>query len=194
MRVILGIGNKGDKYRFNRHNAGFLALDFFAAKHNLSFKPSKSDFYFTEGSLAGHDFLLVKPSNYVNNSGIAANFIYNNFKISVQDLLVVYDDINLPVGSVRFRTNGGDGGHNGMNSIIYHLESKDFPRLRIGIGSQFEKGQMADYVLSDFNKEEEKLLTPVFENSLLIMESFIINGIKGALDSNSKISKAEPRP
>lgn len=189
MRIILGIGNPEPQYQQNRHNAGFMLLDYFAQKHSLKFKPSKQDYYFCEGKIRKQNYNLVKPSIYVNNSGIAAKQILNKFKIENTEMLVVCDDVNLTIPEVRIRVSGGDGGHNGLGSIIYHLNDDNFPRLRIGVGNNFDKGNMAEYVLSDFTKEEIEELIKTFNNNLILLEEFIIGGTKRMLDANSKINK-----
>lgn len=185
MKLILGIGNPGSRYKNNRHNVGFMFLDNLANKYSLKFSPSKSDYYTTSGELNGEDFVLIKPTTFVNNSGIAAIDAIETFKVNIEDFLVIVDDINLDVSSFRVRVSGGDGGHNGLNSIIYHLQTNQFPRIRIGIGNDFEKGNMADYVLSDFNSNEIKLLTDVFNNCNVLAEDFIIGGTSKMLDSLS---------
>ncbi len=187
MRLVLGIGNPGNRYSFTRHNAGFLFLDNYALKNSLSFKASKYDYYYAEGKTADCGFSLIKPSTFVNNSGIAVLQALVEFDVQISDLLVIADDVNLETGKFRIRANGGDGGHNGLNSIIYHLNSNDFPRLRIGIGNDFGRGQMADYVLSAFSKEEEVLISRVFDETIVLIDEFIKFGTKGMLDANSKL-------
>lgn len=187
MRAVLGIGNPGTKYQRNKHNAGFLILDYFANLKSLKFKASKGEYYIATGSINRLDFSLIKPTTFVNNSGIAAKHFVEQHNINVEDLLVVCDDINLETGKIRARRFGGDGGHNGLASIIYHLNSNRFPRLRIGIGNYFEEGQLSDYVLSDFADDELKLLSESFETSKILIEEFIIGGIDAMLNANSKL-------
>lgn len=187
MRAVVGIGNPGKKYHFNRHNVGFLALDFFAEKHNLRFIPSRYDFYFAEGEIDGVPFLLAKPTTYVNNSGKAVKDLLENYNIAVEDLLVVVDDINLEEFDFRLKKLGSDGGHNGLASIIYFLNSNSFPRLRIGIGSDFDKGDLANYVLSDFDEEELNKLKEVFQFTSGIIKAFITGGYDACLSEYSKI-------
>jgi PTH1 family peptidyl-tRNA hydrolase len=187
VRLILGIGNPGKQYSFTRHNAGFLLLDNYAQKNSISFKASKKDYYFAEGKTADCGFSLIKPTTYVNDSGIAALQALEEYNIELTDLLVIADDVNLETGKFRIRANGSGGGHNGMNSIIYHLNSDNFPRLRIGIGNDFRRGQMADYVLSVFSKEEEELISKVFADTTVLIDEFIKSGTKGMLDANSKL-------
>ena len=192
MRLILGIGNPGKRYSFTRHNAGFLYLDNYAQKKLISFKASKNDYYYAEGKTAECGFSLIKPTTYVNDSGIAALQAIMEYNIDLADLLVIADDVNLEPGKFRIRANGGDGGHNGMNSIIYYLNSDNFPRLRIGIGNKFGRGQMADYVLSPFFMEEEVLVSKVFDDTIELIDEFVKFGTKGMLDANSKLPENQP--
>lgn len=187
MRAIVGIGNPGKKYQFNRHNVGFLALDHFAEKHQIKFFPSKQNYYFAEGEFEGNFFVLAKPTTYVNNSGIAVKDLITNYKVPVYDLLVVVDDINLDEFDFRLKKSGSDGGHNGLASIIYLLNSDEFPRLRIGIGNDFEKGSLADYVLSDFDDSELNKLKKTFEFTSVIIRAFITGGYDSCLSEYSKI-------
>ncbi len=189
MRVIFGIGNPGRKYQDNRHNVGFMLLDFFAGKHALSFNPSKGSYYSCEGKIAGNEFILVKPTTYVNNSGLAALEVLEGYRLVVDDFLIIHDDINLEIATVKVKISGSDGGHNGLSSLIYNFASDKFPRIRIGIGKSFRKGEMADYVLSDFNNDEFEDLKKSFETGSLLIDEFISGGIKNLLDANSKISR-----
>ena len=191
MQVIIGIGNPGSRYRFNRHNVGFQFLDYFAEKKSLNFKASKSDYYFAEGGSDNNPFLLVKPSSYVNNSGIPVLSVLEEYKIQLNNLLVIVDDINIPVSIIRVRKSGGDGGHNGLGSIIYHLNSQEFPRLRIGIGNDFESGNLPDYVLSDFNEDEFKKLLKTFDVCSILVDEFINDGFQKMLNSYSRLFTSE---
>ena len=187
MRAVIGIGNPGSRYKRNRHNAGFLLLDFIARELDLTFKASSGDYYYTRSEINSSGFILVKPASYVNRSGICALQLKEKYQLDIKDILVLVDDINLPLAQIRVRERGGDGGHNGTSSIIYHLESDQFPRIRIGIGASFEKGKMADYVLEDFTETEAEQLNKSFKIGSELVKSFIFGGIKGMLDYNSKI-------
>ncbi|PIW69971.1 MAG: aminoacyl-tRNA hydrolase [Ignavibacteriales bacterium CG_4_9_14_3_um_filter_30_11] len=189
MRIILGIGNPEQRYKNNRHNIGFMLLDYFADKHSLKFKASKQEYYFCKGNISGEKYTLVKPTTYVNNSGIAAKQLLDKLKTPVNELLVICDDINLDIPVFRIRVSGGDGGHNGLSSIIYHLNDNNFARLRLGIGNDFENGSMAEYVLSDFKKDETEKLKYTFEKSIILLEEFIVGGYKQMLNVNSRINK-----
>lgn len=188
MRIILGIGNPGNQYFYNRHNVGFMILDFIASRHSISFKPSKNNYWYSEGKIEDSEFILIKPSSFVNNSGLAAKQAIEKYKVDPEELLVIVDDVNLNTGDFRTRISGGDGGHNGINSIIYHLNSNQFPRLRIGIGNNFAEGDMAEYVLSNFSKEELTTLESTFKFSKILVEDFIKGGLKKMLDANSILS------
>jgi peptidyl-tRNA hydrolase, PTH1 family len=189
VQLIFGIGNPGSRYQFNRHNAGFLLLDHFARSLGVEFKASKGDYFKAEGLLDDFSFLLIKPSNYVNNSGIAARQIIDHYSLTLDQMLVVCDDVNLDLGRLRVRKSGGDGGHNGLGSIIYHLNSNDFPRLRIGIRNQQLESDLVEFVLSDFNNEELITLKGVFEKASSLVTEFIKKGISGMLELNSIINQ-----
>ncbi len=193
MRAIIGIGNPGRKYIFNRHNVGFLFLDYFAEKKKLEFKPSKFDYYYSEGELGNIPFVLIKPSTYVNLSGVAVLSSVTRYKIDFKDILIVVDDINLEFSEFRLRKSGGDGGHNGLSSIIYHLNCDQFPRIRIGIGNNFEKGDLPKYVLSDFDKDEQIKLKSTFEMSTQLVESFILDGYNAMLNTYSRLINLEKK-
>ena len=187
MRIILGIGNPGRRYSFNRHNVGFMFLDYMASKESISFLPSKGDFYFAEGKINNSNFNLIKPTTYVNDSGRAALEALKFNDLNVEDLLVIVDDLNLEFTDLRVRASGGDGGHNGIASIIYNLNSDKFPRIRIGINNDSKKKDMVDFVLADFNKEEKESLKNVFNDCITLSEGFIEGGVKKMMDINSTL-------
>lgn len=191
MRTVLGIGNIGSRYQRNRHNAGFLILDNLANELSIRFQEAKGDYFICGGHLNQTDFYLIKPSTYVNNSGIAALQFVDEYNIDLADLLVVCDDINMDTGKLRIRKSGGDGGHNGLASIIYHLNSDEFTRLRIGVGKDFLEGEQASYVLEDFSEDDEKLMSVVKNNSSILIKDFILGGIDAMLESNSKLYNDE---
>lgn len=193
MRAILGIGNVGSRYAKTRHNIGFMFLDYLAGKYSLEFIPSKGDYYYCKGKIKGSDFTLIRPSTFVNNSGFAAGHFVSSNNLTPEDLLVIHDDINLDFGKIKTKLNGGDGGHNGISSIIYHLNSNLFPRVRLGIGNNFSKGAQADYVLDNFPPDEAAQLKDIFEKVLMLSEEFILNGTKGLLDVNSRVNFKEKK-
>lgn len=154
MKLIAGLGNVGTKYVFTRHNAGFMLADSIALSLGLNFSEnSKLKCYIAKNN----DYILVKPTTYMNLSGEAVRAVADYYKIGVKDILVVFDDLSLELGKIRFRANGSDGGHNGIKSVIQHMGTKDIARLKIGIGPQPNLPSEV-FVLQNFTKEElEKL-------------------------------------
>ncbi|MFZ2324485.1 MAG: aminoacyl-tRNA hydrolase [Ignavibacteriaceae bacterium] len=191
MRLIVGIGNPGIRYRNNRHNVGYQFLDYYAEKKLLKFKASRFNYYYAEGELYKIPFFLLKPNSYVNNSGIAVLAAVQELGIYFSELLIIVDDIHIPTGEIRIRKSGGDGGHNGLKSIIYHLNSDDFPRLRIGIGKNFASGKLPDYVLSDFDDKDLIELKKTFDVSITLVDGFIKAGFQEMLNSYSRLKKIE---
>ena len=187
MRAVLGIGNIGLRYQRNRHNAGFLILDYFTQNRSIKFRVAKGDYYFSKGDLNQVHYYLIKPSNYVNNSGVVALQFLEKHKIDLSDLLVICDDVNMKMGKLRVRRSGGDGGHNGLASLIYHLNSNQFPRLRVGIGSDYKEGELSSYVLDDFSEDDDKIFEAVLKDSSFLVEEFISGGIEAMLNANSKL-------
>lgn len=159
MFIILGLGNIGKEYEKTRHNVGFMTLDLIAEKYDINVSRHHHHSYFGEGRIADEKVVLAKPDTFMNNSGIAARELINWYKCENDHFLVVYDDIDLPLGSLRIREGGSAGTHNGMRSIIYHLGFDDFPRIRVGIGAPDERGErLISHVLSQPSKEEMELL------------------------------------
>ena len=191
MRAIIGIGNPGSSYQFNKHNAGFLLIDYFAKLNSINFIPSKYSYYQASGAIGQAGYVLIKPTTYVNKSGIVAQEVVENFNLSHEDLLVVCDDVYLDTGSFKVKLSGGDGGHNGLSSIIYHLNTIDFLRIKIGVGRSSEEKKLADHVLSDFSDEEEPILTDVFKKSSILIREFITGGTGKMLEANSKLYNEE---
>ena len=191
MRVIFGIGNPGIRYENTRHNAGFLLLDFFAQKKSLSFKETMGEYFKALGKIGDQDYVLIKPSTYVNNSGIAARQVFDKYSPAIEDFLVVSDDTNLKTYVLRVRLSGSDGGHNGLSSIIFHLITDQFPRIRIGIGSNPLDVTLSEYVLSEFSKNELVEYQNTFIKGSQLIEEFIVGGSKKMLEANSVFIKSE---
>lgn len=189
MRCIIGLGNPGKKYELTRHNIGFLAVDSFALNNKLSFSPSKFQYNYSEGKILSSEFYLVKPTTYMNSTGIAILDFLSKHQLDIEDLLVIVDDIYLPTGKIRIRKTGGDGGHNGLKSIIYHLQSESFPRIRIGIGRDLNDEQLSNFVLDRFTKDEEIVLAPCFELVIHLISSFIVGGYSEMLNKYSQIQR-----
>jgi PTH1 family peptidyl-tRNA hydrolase len=191
LRVIFGLGNPGIRYEFTRHNAGFLLLDYFAKKKSIKFKELTGDYFEAVGKINDQNYSLIKPVTYVNNSGIAAREIFEKYSLSPEEFLVVCDDTNLKSYDLRVRLSGGDGGHNGLSSIIYHLMSDQFPRIRIGIGNNPTDIILSEYVLSEFSKSELEEYKNTFNKSSILIEEFIVGGSKKMLEANSVFIKSE---
>lgn len=189
MRIIFGIGNPGKRYQSTKHNIGFMLLDHYSDINKIQFKASQNDYYYAEGQIGGFGFILVKPTTFVNNSGFAVKDLVREYSLDPNDLLVVHDDLNLNLGQIKIKQSGSDGGHNGVASVIYHLETDQFPRLRFGIGRDFQQGEMADYVLGKFTSGELSYIEPSIKFASSIIEEFIKGGTKIALDYFSRTVK-----
>ena len=191
MRVIFGIGNPGIRYENTRHNAGFLLLDFFAKNKSICFKEAPGEYLEASAKIGDQYYSLIKPLTFVNNCGFAAKQVCEKHEIEPENFLVVCDDSNLENYVLRVRLSGGDGGHNGLSSIIYHLITDEFPRIRIGIGRNSVKEDLADYVLSEFSKSELEEYQTTFKNASFLLENFITGGNKKMLEAYSVLMKSE---
>jgi len=181
MRVVFGLGNPGRKYERTRHNIGFLVVDALACKYKIEIDSYGFQSLMGRINISGKEVLLVKPLTYMNLAGVAAKDISQNFNVRVEDILVVSDDADLEVGRIKFSRNGGDAGHLGVRSVIENLRSKDFPRLRIGIGRPPEGMALRDYVLQDFLRDEWELMQEVLLRAVTAIEVFIDEGIERAM-------------
>ena len=182
--MIVGIGNVGSEYEATRHNVGFMVVDLLAANARKTFKPGKGEYYFAEMRHAGEDVVLIKPTTFMNNSGVAVKDASQRYGVGMADLLVVYDDFNIPLGKLRLRKGGSDGGHNGMYSIIYHLNDDSFPRLRCGIGTGdvMPRRDMAGFVLSEFGDDELPETERMIKNAADAVFVFVGSGIQTAMN------------
>lgn len=154
MKLIAGLGNIGAKYTFTRHNAGFMLIDSIALNNNLVLKEnSRLKCFITKFKSNNEEYILIKPTTFMNLSGEAVRAVSDYYKIGIKDLLIVYDDISLELGKIRFRQNGSDGGHNGIKSVIQHMGTSDIPRVKIGIGPQPSIPSEV-FVLQNFSKDE----------------------------------------
>ena len=180
--LIVGLGNVGEEYEGTRHNIGFEILDSFSKKYKSDFIVDKHAEISTF-NLKGKKVNLIKPSNYVNNSGKAVNYWCQKIGIKKENLLVIVDDIALPFGKIRLKKTGSDGGHNGLKSIDIHLNDRNYCRLRFGIDNNFRKGQQSKYVLSKFSKEEYKELEFFIVDACEAIESFILQGSDATMNT-----------
>jgi len=179
--LIAGLGNIGAEYEHTRHNIGFDVLDFLAKKHGISFAIDRHAFR-AEFKLKGKTIILLKPTTYMNLSGKALKHHMNSEKTEQSNLLVITDDLALPLGKLRLKPKGSDGGHNGLKSINEHLLSNEYPRLRVGIGSDFSKGKQADYVLGKWKPDEEPIIALSIEKAAEAIEEFCLAGIQNTMN------------
>jgi PTH1 family peptidyl-tRNA hydrolase len=185
MQWIIGLGNPGKRYEGTRHNVGFEVVDRLADHLKIAFRAGRGEFMWAEGEYRDQPMTLVKPMTYMNESGIAAAEIREQFDVALNDFLVVCDDFQLPLGRVRLRLSGSDGGHNGLYSIIYHLQSEDFARLRCGIGSEHtpvDKTSMAEYVLDSFAEDERPATAEMVDRAKEACLSVVIDGIEKTMN------------
>lgn len=176
MKLVIGLGNFEEKYLFTRHNAGFMAVDFFALEHNQSFKTEqKLKSKIAKFKLNNEDILVIKPLTYMNLSGEAVNAVMNFYKLEPKDILVIYDDLSLELGRVRFKPSGSDGGHNGIKSIIKSIGTRHFDRLKIGIGPQPNLPSEV-FVLQRFKPEELDTLKVVLKMPMI--DDYLKDGIE----------------
>ena len=187
MKLIVSLGNPGKTYAHNRHNVGFKCLNYFARLHSIRIDHRQCRAKVGIGEVRGEKLLLAKPITFVNLSGKSVACLVHKHGIPLSDLLVIYDDLDLPLGKIRLRQNGGSGGHKGMNSIISALGSEAFPRIRVGIGRpQVEEQSMSEdaivnYVLSDFSPQEESIIKPVIVKVAEAIDGFLTQGIEAAM-------------
>ncbi len=164
MKLIVGLGNPGKDYENTRHNCGFKVIDEIAKELNVTLDKAKFKGIYTKTSYKGEEVILLKPLTYMNSSGESVVEVMNFFKIDVEDILVIYDDLDMPVGKIRLREDGSAGGHNGMKSIIQHIKTQKFKRIRVGI----DKDQfipVIDYVLGKFRKDEKVIIEETFNRA-----------------------------
>ena len=181
MYVIVGLGNPGKKYEQTRHNIGFITVDQLADKYGIRINKIKHKALIGEGQIAGQKVILVKPQTYMNLSGNSVREVFAYYKPEPENLVLVYDDIDLPAGKIRIRERGSAGTHNGMRSVIYDLQQDDFPRVRIGIGGE-RNMELADYVTGGFRKDEIKVMEAAVLRAVSALECIIENGAGSAMN------------
>jgi len=180
--LIVGLGNPGREYRESRHNIGFLLLSHLAERLGVSFSRLQSKALVTDKRYQDHKIILAKPQTFMNLSGQAVGPLVNFYKIPLENLLVVYDEVDLPFGTLRLRPSGGSGGHNGMKSLITRLGTEGFPRLRLGVSRPPGRMEAAAYVLQDFSREEAALLPEILDLAGDAALTFITQGIEAAMN------------
>ena len=182
--LIVGLGNIGDEYANTRHNIGFMVLDAFAEASNLVFKDERYG-AIAEGRVKNKEFILLKPNTYMNLSGNAVRYWANKEKIDVDHIFVVVDDLSLPVGTLRLKGKGSDGGHNGLKHIA-QLIGQGYARLKFGIGNDFPRGAQADFVLGKFSAEDEAIIEKQLPTACEIVKSFCLAGITITMNQYNK--------
>ena len=193
MYIIAGLGNPGKKYENTKHNVGFITLDLLAEKHNIKINKIKHKALVGEGIISGQKLLLVKPQTYMNLSGNSIREAMEYYKADLDKLVVIYDDVDIPMGSLRIRKKGSAGTHNGMRSIVYDLQADEFPRIRIGIGGE-RKMSLAGYVLGGFRKDERSLMQNAVKRAVLAVECLLEKGIEAAMNEYNITRPACPSP
>ena len=192
MKIIVGLGNPGDRYKKTRHNVGFMITGELAEKHNITGKmESKFNSIIGKGNINNVDVLIVQPLTFMNLSGQAVSKVLNWYKIEPTELFVVFDDISLDLGRIRFRTSGSEGGHNGVGSIIEQLGGfKDFPRLKVGIGPDPGGLFRKDFVLQEFRNEEKEIIDKIIPVCIEGIEVYLKEGVESAMNKFNGINLA----
>lgn len=184
MYIIVGLGNPGKKYENTRHNMGFIAVDLIAEEYGIKIEKLKFKALYGEGKIGSEKVILVKPQTFMNLSGESVREIMNFYKLPIENLIVIYDDIDIPTGTIRLRARGSSGTHNGMRNIIYLLNDDGFPRVRVGTG-KMEGGKIEDlinYVTSGVSKEEVKPLEEALTKAAKSAADIVINGVNHAMN------------
>lgn len=190
MKIIVGLGNPGEKYETTRHNVGFITADLLADAFDTEVNLNGMLCLYNTFRCGGEKILVVKPQTYMNLSGDCVGQLARYYKVENEDILVIADDLSLPVGTMRFRSKGSSGGHNGLKSIIAHLGGDDFPRLKIGIG---RGGDVIDYVLGHFGKDEWEKISEMMKLAVEAVKLWITDGDEAVMNRYNKYSKL-PKP
>jgi len=188
VRLVVGLVNPGRSYQKTRHNLGYRVVDLLAEKHKTKFKGGRGEYLYCRLEVEGKEVCLLKPLTFMNNSGQAVFDSLRFFNLTPPELFVICDDVNLPLGTLRIREKGSDGGHKGLRSIIYQLGTEEFPRLRLGVGPAPEKMDLEDFVLENFKKEEEKSVEELIQRGLIAVESSIALGVRESMNRFNKNS------
>lgn len=182
MKIIVGLGNPGEKYFKTRHNVGFMVIDHFSLQLEMGYAQKKFHSLFYKKSVAQEELVLINPQTFMNLSGSAVKEVVDMYKVSLQDIMVVCDDLDLPLGKLRVRRSGGSGGHRGVESLIACLGSGDFSRLRVGIGRPVA-GDASDYVLSRFSGEEYPVVNETLDKACLALKVWIFDGVEVCMNT-----------
>ena len=184
--LLLGLGNVGQTYQHTRHNVGFDVLEKVASSYQLENSENCDEYYKAETEIERRKIILALPTQFMNNSGYAAAALLDRYSLAPNEMLVVVDDFNIPLGSIRIRKSGSDGGHNGLASIIEQLETDQFPRLRFGIGPLAEESSVVDFVLGKFKEEEQELVNKMIILASDAIRSVLTEGLEEAIKKYNK--------
>ncbi|MDD2446946.1 MAG: aminoacyl-tRNA hydrolase [Tissierellia bacterium] len=191
MFLVIGLGNPGKDYANTRHNAGFNTIDILSKKYNIAINKIKFKAVFGEGKIGSEKVILVKPQTFMNNSGICAREIVQFYKVPVENIIVIVDDVDIDFATVRVKAKGSSGSHNGLKSVIYHIQSDEFPRVKIGIGKKYENQDLADFVLSRFSKDEQADIEDALISAAEAVETIIKEDINIAMNKFNIKNKAQ---
>ena len=182
LKLIVGLGNPGKDYHGSRHNVGFRVVSEVAEEYNIKRTFHKHNALIAKGMIEKQKVILAQPTTYMNNSGKAVIKLLNYYKINREDMIIIYDDMDLETGTIRIKKRGSSGGHNGLKSVINHLKTDEFPRLRIGIGHPGENIDVVDYVLGKFTVEEEKTIENTIKKAVTVIKEIYLSGIVSAMN------------
>jgi PTH1 family peptidyl-tRNA hydrolase len=192
IKLIAGLGNPGARYAHSRHNIGFMIADRFAKGHDMKFARRRFNAEVAEGEVAGERVAVIKPQTFMNSSGEAVSKFFSFYKVAPQDLLVIYDDLDLPLGKLRLRPRGSAGGHHGMESIIARIGTTDFPRLRVGIGRPNPDADI-DHVLGEFAGDEFRIIDETLERGVRAIDVWLAEGIAPAMNKYNATDERRER-
>lgn len=173
MYIVVGLGNPGKKYNISRHNIGFEVADEFARSNNIVMNKTKFKAIIGEGIVSGEKVIVVKPQTFMNLSGESVMSIMNFYNLDIENMIVIYDDIDIEVGKLRIRKKGSAGSHNGMRNIIYLLKQDNFPRVRVGVGKPPAGRDLANFIIGKFSKSEQEILVPIVKDAVSAVETII---------------------
>ncbi len=183
--LVVGLGNPGRKYRANRHNFGFMVVDALAEAHDISLNKVQNKAILGNGQIAGCSVILAKPQTFMNLSGESVGPLARYYRVPLENMLVIYDELDLPFGTIRLRQKGGAGGHNGMKSIIQNM-GQEFPRMRLGVGRPPGQMPSAAFLLKDFGKDDMPVIQEIIEQAKTAVVTFLVDGIDLAMSRHNK--------
>lgn len=182
MYLIVGLGNPGTEYAATRHNIGFDMVTYLSDRYNIPVRSRENKAIVGKGMIGGQKVMLAQPQTYMNLSGESVRALLDYYKIDIDELIIIYDDISLPVGQIRVRPKGSAGGHNGIKNIIQHLQTEEFVRIRIGVGAKPEGGDLVKHVLGRFSREEDGMIRDVFALAEEALEALLDGDVAAAMN------------